>query len=192
MEERWTAIDAQYQEADTLRFEAETEGDEQKSAAKWAKFESATAAIAVLEQDNADDERLVSEYDVNIRAVNNSLRVTKAKLVAERSNAELMVAIKGNMNLTVDLSDTEAKLEKLQADKAAESDNSKKLLFTKDIDAAMILIANMKKEQTRLGEETTRITLLVTTTGADALTIEARIADEEAQIALDAANYILE
>jgi hypothetical protein len=45
--------------------------------------------------------------------MNNSLRITKAGLVAERSNAELMVAIKSNMNIDEDLKDLASNARKL-------------------------------------------------------------------------------
>jgi hypothetical protein len=68
-------------------------------------FNQTEAAIQEINQLNEDDHRLIQEYDTQIRAVNNKLRITKAQLLAERTNAELMVAIKNNMNFAADLSD---------------------------------------------------------------------------------------
>lgn len=67
------------------------------------EYDAAEAAIDLALQDNEDDQRLVDEYSYNIRQVNNSFRITKAKLVAERTNAELMVAIKQEMNFGEDI-----------------------------------------------------------------------------------------
>jgi hypothetical protein len=58
--------------------------------------------------------------------MNNSLRITKAGLVAERSNAELMVAIKSNMNIDEDLKDLAGHAGKLDTKIAAEADAEKK------------------------------------------------------------------
>jgi hypothetical protein len=44
------------------------------------------------------------QYDSNIREVENQLRVTKAIIGAQVTNAELMVAIKQKMNAQQDLS----------------------------------------------------------------------------------------
>ena len=47
---------------------------------------------------------LEEQYDSNIREVENQLRVTKAIIGAQVTNAELMVAIKQKMNAQQDLS----------------------------------------------------------------------------------------
>lgn len=57
---------------------------------------------------------LVAEYFYSIRQVRNSLRITKARLVAERTNAELMVAIKKEMNLGEDIFDLNEKIESIE------------------------------------------------------------------------------
>jgi hypothetical protein len=113
MEARLVTQDEMFQTIDALRYAAETETDEKKAVAAWAAVETADAALGVLQQENADDDRLVKEYDTNIRQMNNSLRITKAGLVAERSNAELMVAIKSNMNIDEDLKDLASNARKL-------------------------------------------------------------------------------
>jgi len=46
---------------------------------------------------------LEEQYDSNIREVENQLRVTKAIIGAQVTNAELMVAIKQKMNAEQDL-----------------------------------------------------------------------------------------
>jgi hypothetical protein len=46
---------------------------------------------------------LEEQYDANIREVENQLRVTKAIIGAQVTNAELMVAIKQKMNAQQDL-----------------------------------------------------------------------------------------
>jgi hypothetical protein len=53
--------------------------------------------------------------------VRNSLRITKAQLGAERTNAELMLAIIKQMNLAGQIEDVEAKIVKYQ-DKLADEE----------------------------------------------------------------------
>jgi len=116
--------------ADRLRYEAETEGDEQKAEQRWTFFEVADLAIQQMHQRNEDDRRLVDEYEFNIRQVRNGYRVTKAKLIAERTNAELMVAIKNEMNMGEDLTDIGAAKTKLETKLAAEADATKQQALT--------------------------------------------------------------
>jgi len=100
---REEAFDTMYANLDQLRYMAETETNPAFVDARWLQYDAAEAAINEAHNDNEDAWRLIDEYEYNIRQVRNSFRVTKAKLVAERTNAELMVAIKQRMNMEEDL-----------------------------------------------------------------------------------------
>ena len=112
---RWVAMEAMEVTLDTLRFEAETEEDDDLVDQRWAAVDLAIAQIDQANSDNEDDSRLIEEYEYNIRQVRNGFRITSAKLVAERTNAELMVAIKQEMNMNEDIAEIAAQVIKIQA-----------------------------------------------------------------------------
>lgn len=109
------AIGGLLDQADALRYAAETELDDNLVNARWAAFDAAEAAIHSSYDESEDDWRLIDEYETNIREVRNGFRITKAKLIAERTNAELMVAIKQDMNMAEDRDDAEARRESITA-----------------------------------------------------------------------------
>lgn len=93
------------QEIDTLEFEAGRETDEKKKREAVAVWEAATASRAEMATQNQNDERLAKQYEVQIRAVQNSYLITYAILNAEKVNAQLMVLIKNDMNLAEDIAE---------------------------------------------------------------------------------------
>mgnify|MGYP003958574271 CR=1 FL=1 len=192
MEARDENLGAMYEILDKLWYEAETETDESLVDNRWAAKDQAEAAIEQAYSDNDDDSRLIAEYQDNIRYVRNAFRITKAKLVAERTNAELMVAIKSEMNLGADLAEIDARTTQLQASLDAEADATVQATLQAQIDD---LAAKVVAKTDRSAEWATKIETLtakVTETSAVALTIEATIADEEAQLAIDNARFALD
>jgi hypothetical protein len=96
------------------------------------------------------------------------------------TNAELMVAIKQDLNAEEDITDIDAKILELQGGSLADKDT---------------LIADLNTRKTTLGENRTafasvieELTGKVTVTSANALTIESRIANVEAAIRLSTAQ----
>jgi chromosome segregation ATPase len=80
---------------------------------RWAAVDRVQAQIEQAEEENADDQRRMTDYTYEIRNARNMLRVTQAVLIAERTNIQLMVAIKNEMNMGEDiigLAETEVKL----------------------------------------------------------------------------------
>jgi len=189
---REDAFNTMYTESDKLRHEAETEWDEAKAEAKWALVDAAEAAIQLAYQDNEDAHRLLQEYDSNIRAVRNSYRITKAQLIAERTNAEFMVSIKQEMNMGEDLVDLGAHKVKLQAKLDAATDSAIQDGFTKEIADLDTRLGQIADDKAALGLIIADLTARVTERDAEALTIGATIAVEEAEIAVEAAGYTIE
>jgi len=70
--------------------------------------------MAAAHTANKNDERLKVQYDTQIRVVKNDFLVIKAALVNEVTNAELMVAIKNNLNDKEDIKDAKARIEKIK------------------------------------------------------------------------------
>jgi hypothetical protein len=60
---------------------------------------------------NKNDERLSKQFEVQIRAVENQYFITYAILLAEKTNADLMVAIKADMNAAEDITELTAEKE---------------------------------------------------------------------------------
>lgn len=89
--------------------------DETGMAKLTATIDVYTNQIDGWQQENEDAVRLQEQYEFNIRQVNNDLRITLAKIQAELVNAQLMVAIKNQMNFKQDLSDIEEKTKGFQA-----------------------------------------------------------------------------
>lgn len=172
-------------EAETLRYEAETETNELFVSARWAAFDAADAAIDQALQDNEDDQRLVDEYEYNIRQVRNSFRITKAKLIAERTNAELMVAIKQEMNFGEDIDMINERKDQIRDKLATEEDFDKIDALDVEWDQLGEDITYAVEERARLGNEIQSLTAKVSETLSYSLTIAAIIDQEEAQIALD-------
>jgi predicted nucleic acid-binding Zn-ribbon protein len=174
-----------YETLDRMRYEAETETVEAFVNARWAAHDAGQAAIDQAHQDTEDDWRLIDEYTYNIRQVRNSLRITKAKLVAERTNASLMVAIKQEMNMGEDIIDINALKDKKQAKLDAETDSTKQQVLTKEIGDLNERLISVAQAKSGLSTTIQDLTAKVTETSALALTIDATIADEEAAIALE-------
>jgi hypothetical protein len=171
--------------AETARYEAETETNELFVSARWAAFDAADAAIDQALQDNEDDQRLVDEYEYNIRQVRNSFRITKAKLVAERTNAELMVAIKQEMNFGEDIDMIDLRKDAIRDRLLTEEDFDKMDELDLEWDELSEQLEYSVHERARLQNEIQDLTARVTEMDAVALTITAVIDNEEAQIALD-------
>jgi len=182
---RWDSMDSLHEVADTLRYEAETETNELFVSARWAAFDAADAAIDQALQDNEDDQRLVDEYEYNIRQVRNSFRITKAKLVAERTNAELMVAIKQEMNFGEDIDMIDLRKDAIRDRLLTEEDVDKMDELDVEWDDLSEQLEFSVEERARLQNEIQDLTARVTEMDAVALTITAVIDNEEAQIALN-------
>lgn len=138
----------------------------------------------------------MTDYTYEIRNARNMLRVTQAVLIAERTNIQLMVAIKNEMNMGEDiigLAETEVKLQAKISTEAAKAaaDQTKIDEWTTQITTNETRNSELVKSKLELAKEIDRLTSKVTETGATALTIEAQIANEEAQIAIDEANAII-
>lgn len=98
-----------------------------------------------------------------------------------------MVAIKNEMNLGEDITDLGARKGKLNTKLGTETDAAKKQAMTDEITGIDAAIQAATTKKAGLAGIIAKLTTKVTETDADALTIEARIADEEAAIALAAA-----
>jgi hypothetical protein len=166
IEGREASLDALYENADRLLYEAETELDDQVADQRWAAYDLAYVAIDQVHLDNEDDTRLLHEYDFNIRQVRNQFRITKAQLVAERTNAELMVSIKNEMNMGEDIVDIGAAKTKLQAKLDAESDSTKQQVLTKQIGDLNERLAQIAIDKTELAAVIAKLTTRVTETSA--------------------------
>lgn len=188
MEQREQNLPGLYDQADTLLYEAETELNDQVAEQRWAAYDLANSAIDQIHVDNEDDYHKLYEYDWNIRQVKNQFRITKAQLVAERTNAELMVALKNEMNADADIVDIGTRKTKLQTKLDAETDATKQAALTKEIGDLDAILAQITADKPELAATITTLTARVTETGSAALTIGARIANEEAGIALREAN----
>jgi hypothetical protein len=182
---RWESMDALYEAAETFRYEAETETNELFVSARWAAFDAADAAIDQALQDNEDDQRLVDEYEYNIRQVRNSFRITKAKLLAERTNAELMVAIKQEMNFGEDIDMIDARKDQIREKLSTEEDLDKMDALDAEWDQLGEDLEWSIDERARLQNEIQSLTAKVADTLSYSLTISAIIDSEEAQIAMD-------
>jgi len=182
---RWDSMDSLHEVADTLRYEAETETNELFVSARWAAFDAADAAIDQALQDNEDDQRLVDEYDFNIRQVRNSFRITKAQLVAERTNAELMVAIKQEMNFGEDIEMIDDRKTVIRERLLTEEDVDKMDLLDVEWDELSEQLEHSITERAGLQVLISDLIARVTEMDAVALTITAVIDNEEAQIALE-------
>jgi hypothetical protein len=128
---------------ESKKFSYET-ADEDTKAAALAAWDAAQAQISSAEQENEDDQRLVDAFEYNIRQVKNDLRINKAQLVAERTNAELMVAIKQEMNWADDIDMYDARASELRADKDADPAPTEARLEA--IEAELGVITTDKKE----------------------------------------------
>lgn len=111
-----------YKALDGLIFKAENETDSKKQTQAQAVVDVAQAQIDAMHTSTDNDYRLLSQYDKNIRQVSNQLRITMAKLQAEKTNALLLVAIKSNMNITEDITSIDARIGAIDAELAAPTD----------------------------------------------------------------------
>lgn len=89
---------AKQAEIDKYRFEADQETDEKARTQKEAVYDAAVNNLDGLRTSNENEARLMTQYETKIRSLNNGYRVTQAYLLAEVTNAELMVAIKQDLN----------------------------------------------------------------------------------------------
>ena len=93
------------QDIETKLFQANEESDEKKATQKRAIYEAAVNALDGLRTQNQNDDRLRDQFETQIRVLKNGFLITKAQLVAEMTNAELMVAIKQDLNAEEDMTD---------------------------------------------------------------------------------------
>jgi len=97
-------------QAETLRFEADNLSEERAKAAKVAELDSVLNKQEAQRTQNKNDERLAIQYETQIRALQNQFIITKAILDSELANAQLMVAIKMDMNRQEDIADINEKM----------------------------------------------------------------------------------
>lgn len=64
---------------------------------------------------NEDDSRMVEQFELSIRNLYAQQRITKAKLIAEVTNSELIVFIGQDINAKDDKADLQTKIDGLQA-----------------------------------------------------------------------------
>jgi hypothetical protein len=105
MDARTEAMDLLDEQIETYRFEADRETDTKEKARKEAVWAAAANNREAQETANKNDERLAKQYETQIRAVQNQYFITYAVLLAEKTNADLMVAIKQDMNAAEDISE---------------------------------------------------------------------------------------
>jgi hypothetical protein len=129
-----------------LRQTANTESDAKKQTQAFAVVEAAAANIAGLEALSRDDERLLEQYTTAIRGTKNGLRVTMAILLAEKTNAEMLVAIKQDMNGAQDLDMLDLKRAALVTAKAAAADPAPIQAEIDELDARKATINTMRAE----------------------------------------------
>jgi hypothetical protein len=110
----------------------------------------------------------------------NGFLITKAQLVAEMTNAELMVAIKQDLNAEDDMTDIEAKIIELQAESGVDN--------TEKIGTLNSRKASLNEARATFAPLIQELTGKVTVTSANALTIESRMANVEAAIRLSTAQ----
>lgn len=105
IENRKAQIEQRYADIDETVFLMATLDieDEQGFLQLTAQMDVYSNQIDGWQEQNEDAERLQDQYQVNIRQVNNDLRITLAKIEAELKNAQLMVAIKNQMNIKQDI-----------------------------------------------------------------------------------------
>lgn len=123
----------QQEHTDKLRFNAETEGDEQKQQAKWAEVDAAQAAIDQGYVAMEDDDILIRELIINRRKISQTARIDAARIAAEKANAELLTALKEDENAAQDIKDNNEKKEKLEKRVKTEKDDTKKKALQKKI-----------------------------------------------------------
>jgi hypothetical protein len=111
----------------------------------------------------------MQQFETQIRSIQNQFLIQKAQLTAEITNAELMVAIKQDLNAEEDLTEIQAKI-----DGGDTTLGEQKAAF--------------EALRAELGPLITTLTELVTTTNATALTIGSKVANAEAALRLSAAN----
>lgn len=119
----------------------------------------------------------------------NSFRITKAKLVAERTNAELMVAIKQEMNFGEDIDMFEDRKSAIRDRLMTEEDWDKIDALDLEWDEIGEELEWAIIERSRLQAEISDLTARVSETLSYSLTISAIIDQEEAVIALDAQSW---
>lgn len=108
---RHEAMDIMDQEIETYRYQADNEADAKEKARKEAIWEAAMNNRMAQDTANKNDERLAKQFEVQIRAVQNQYFITYAVLLAEKTNADLMVAIKADMNAAEDITELTAEKE---------------------------------------------------------------------------------
>lgn len=84
--------------------------EERAKAAKVAELDSVLNKQEAQRTQNKNDERLAIQYETQIRALQNQFIITKAILDSELANAQLMVAIKMDMNRQEDIADINEKM----------------------------------------------------------------------------------
>jgi hypothetical protein len=137
---------------------------------------------------NTNDERLAQQYETQIRALQNQFIITKAILDAELANAQLMVAIKRDMNRKEDIADLYTKQFALRdARDAGDETLGDEIKSVTD----KILALEDRTIEAAMSDEITTMTALVEERSAIALTIESRVAAIEATIRLSAAEASL-
>jgi regulator of replication initiation timing len=86
------------QQIDTLRFEADRLTDEKEKARKEAEWDAAKNDLIAQQTQNVNDQRLATQYETQIRAIQNQFTITKSILQAELTVAQQMVVILEDIN----------------------------------------------------------------------------------------------
>lgn len=134
--------------------------------------EAKQAELAAAEKKAAQEMRLISAFDDQIRVVRNGYRATKAVLLAEKATILLMVELKRDLNAEEELGELAAK---------KQANGSLDAADTKREEALGELRKTLKPKLEALTTEATK-------RGATALTIDSVLANEEAAFKLGRAN----
>jgi hypothetical protein len=137
-----------------------------------ASVTAAKAELAAAEKKAAQEMRLISAFDDQIRVVRNDYRATRAVLLAEKATILLMVELKRDLN-------AEEELGELAAKKKANGS-----LDAVDTKREAALGELRKAAEPKLAA----LTAEATKRGATALTIDSVLANEEAAFKLGRAN----
>lgn len=116
-----------------------------------------------------------------MKTVRNSSRIRAAKLVAEKANAELMTAIKEDMNLATDITDATGKIGTLATKIAAEADAVKKAALQAKKTRLEDEVGAARTRRSALADDLGKLKDKLSKTEAEAVGIESTIAEEQAE-----------
>jgi len=116
-----------------------------------------------------------------MKTVRNSSRIRAAKLVAEKANAELMTAIKEDMNLATDITDATGKIGTLATKIAAEADATKKAALQAKKTALEDEVGAARTRRGALATDLGKLKDKLSKTEAEAVGIESSIAEKQAE-----------